>query len=249
MSTPPPSPPRPASDRHRLGEPRPPAGPGRRFVRAAIHFFSYHLFLRRRSRRVVEAAGFRLAVLPTVFDPRRFLTSEFFADFLGTLDLRGRAVADVCTGSGILALAAARAGADRVVALDINPQAAQAVSENAARNGLADRVVAAASDLLSAVAARPLFDVVIASPPSFPGEPRDIADRAWVAGPDYRDIAGLFEQAGERLNPDGCMYVLFSSDSDLHRLGRLIAEAGFSARLVAERSIGFEVFVVYELRR
>ncbi|MFL9825703.1 50S ribosomal protein L11 methyltransferase [Rhodoplanes sp. SY1] len=235
-------------DPYRLGHPRKAPHLGRQAFRSFVHFFSYHLFLKRRSRRTVDAAGFRLAVLPTVFDPRRFLTSEFFAAHLGTLDLGGLRVADVGTGSGILALAAARAGAERVLAVDINPNAARAAVENAAANGLADRVAGIGSNLLSAVAPEPLFDLILSSPPSFPGEPRDVADRAWVAGPDYRDIAGLFVQARERLTPGGRMLVLFSSDSDLHRLGALISEAGFAARLVGERSIVLESFVLYELR-
>ena len=56
---------------------------------------------------------------------------------------------------------------------------------------------------MSGIAPRPLFDVIISSPPSFPGEPRDLADRAWHAGPEYRDIKALFEQARERLAPGG----------------------------------------------
>jgi release factor glutamine methyltransferase len=74
---------------------------------------------------VARVAGFRLTVRPTVFHPRYFLTSEFFANFLSDIDLTGKRVADVGTGSGILALAAARAGAASVVALDINPNAAK----------------------------------------------------------------------------------------------------------------------------
>ena len=46
----------------------------------------------------------------------------------------------------------------------------------------------------------------------------------------------------------GCMYVLFSSDSDLDLLGRLISRAGFVSRLVAERSILIESMILYELR-
>ncbi len=81
-----------------------------------------------------------------------------------------------------------------------------------------------------------------------PGEPLDLADRAWHAGPHYRDIAALFDQARERLKPGGCLYLLLSSDSDLDLLGNLIERAGFQARLVAERSIFFELFILYELR-
>jgi len=44
------------------------------------------------------------------------------------------------------------------------------------------------------------------------------------------------------------MYVLFSSDSDLDLLGRLISRAGFVSRLVAERSILIESMILYELR-
>jgi methylase of polypeptide subunit release factors len=181
-----------------------------------------------------------------VFHPKLFLTSEFFAQFLSTIDLAGKNVADAGTGSGILALAAARAGAT-VVALDINPKAVKAATDNSCANGLGDRVTAIRSDLLSALAPDPSFDVIISNPPFFPGEPRDIADRAWVAGPGYRDIMSLFEQARQRLKPSGKMYVLLSSDSDLHFLGKLIAKAGFRARIATSFSIMIESMIIYEL--
>jgi methylase of polypeptide subunit release factors len=217
-------------------------------VRSTIHLLSYHFILKRRGTRTTRAAGFQLVVHPTVFHPRIFLTSEFFADFIGRQDLHSKRVIDVGTGSGILALAAARAGAAHVVAVDINPNAARTARENAQLNGLGERVTAVCSNLLSALAPRPLFDVIISSPPSFPGEPRDLADRAWHAGPAYRDIEGLFEQARERLAPGGRCYLLLSSDSDLEFLGGLMERARFRPRVVAERSILVETFLLYELR-
>jgi release factor glutamine methyltransferase len=58
----------------------------------------------------------------------------------------------------------------------------------------------------------------------------------------------LFAQARERLASDGCMYLLLSTDSDLCLLGnQIIKRAGFVARLVAEHSIFFESFLLYEL--
>jgi len=224
-----------------------PHGLLRRALRGFIHFFSYHFILTRQSTRVTRAAGFRLLVRPTVFHPRYFISSERFAQFIDRLDLIGKQVADVGTGSGILALAAARAGAANAFAVDINPNAASSAAENARANGLGERVTGVCSNLLAAFAPRPLFDVILSSPPKHAGEPRDLADRGWHAGPKYRDVAALFDQARERLKPDGRLYVMVSSDSDLDLFGSLIERAGFRARLAHEHSIFIESLIIYEL--
>jgi release factor glutamine methyltransferase len=229
-----------------LGLLKAPPGRFRVAFRNSVHFLSHKFILNRQSTRYVQAAGFQLAVYPTVFHPRLFLTSEFFARFLSTIDLAGKAVADVGTGSGILALAAAREGGN-VVAFDINPAAIRAATDNAFSNGLSERVSARHSDLMSAHPPVPSFDVIISNPPFFSGEPRDVADRAWVAGPGYRDISALFEQARHRLKPHGKMYVLLSSDSDLYFLGKLIAKSGFRARIATSFSIMIETMIIYQL--
>src|SRR5207302_712797 len=85
----------PASALDRRGKPH---GPFRRLLRGFIHFFSYHVILSRRGVRTIPAAGFRLSVPPTVFHPRFFLSSEYFAEFIDRLDLSGKSVADIGTG-------------------------------------------------------------------------------------------------------------------------------------------------------
>lgn len=52
----------------------------------------------------------------------------------------GRVVLDIGTGSGLLAMIAAQAGAKRVVACEANPMAAEAARRVIAANGLADRI-------------------------------------------------------------------------------------------------------------
>jgi methylase of polypeptide subunit release factors len=138
-----------------------PPSRSKQLLRTAIHLLSYQFILTRRRTTVARVAGFRLSVRPTVFHPRYFLSSKFFANFLSDIDLAGKRVADVGTGSGILALAAARAGAASVVALDINPNAAKAAAENAHANGLSKPIMVVGSNLLSALTPRPLFDVII----------------------------------------------------------------------------------------
>jgi methylase of polypeptide subunit release factors len=224
------------------------ASRSRRLLRKAVHLLAYHLVLKRERTTVTHAAGFRLLVRPTVFHPRYFITSEFLAAYVDRLDLAGARVADIGTGSGILALAAARAGATDVVALDINPNAASTASDNARSNGLGARVRGVCSNLFAALAPRPLFDVILSNPPYFAGEPRDLADRAWHGGLDYRHIASLFAEARERLAPGGRIYLVLSSHADLDHLAALYERSGFRGRLVDRRWIVIESLLIYELR-
>ena len=216
---------------------------------STLHFLSYHFVLRRRSTWLTRAAGMRFSVRPTVFHPRYFISSERFAEFIGTLDLRGKRVIDVGTGTGILGIAAARAGSENVTATDINPNAALSVPENARGNGVGDRVTAVCMNLLSGFAARPLVDVIMMNPPKHMQEPRDVADRGWNAGPSHRDIAALFDQAYERLKSNGRLFVMFSSHSDLDLIEQLIARAGFRFRVAKRYSIFINSFVLYECTR
>jgi release factor glutamine methyltransferase len=235
------------SDNSAFGRHGTPHGPFRRGLRWVIHFFSYHLVLARQSTRTTRAAGFLLTVRPTVFHPRFFISSEAFAAFIDRLDLTGKRVVDIGTGTGILALAAARAGAAFVVAADINPNAALNAGDNARANGLEGRVSAVCSDLLAALKPGPLFDVILSSPPKHAGEPRNLADLGWHAGPKYRYITALFDHARAHLAPGGLMYVMVSSDSDLDLLGTLVERAGFKARQVHEHSLYIESMIIYEL--
>ncbi|HUR52036.1 MAG TPA: 50S ribosomal protein L11 methyltransferase [Mycobacteriales bacterium] len=67
---------------------------------------------------------------------------------LDTSLVRGRSVVDLATGSGLVALAAVRAGARSVLASDIDPLAGEALAANAAVNGLS--VAFTSDDLLAA---------------------------------------------------------------------------------------------------
>lgn len=63
-------------------------------------------------------------------------TTALCLNWLDTADLTGKYVIDYGCGSGILAIAAALLGAEKVIAVDTDPQALEATRENAKRNGV-----------------------------------------------------------------------------------------------------------------
>ncbi len=67
-------------------------------------------------------------------------TTALCLEWLEGLDLSGKTVIDFGCGSGILAIAAIKLGAEKVVGIDIDPQALQASRDNAERNGVADKL-------------------------------------------------------------------------------------------------------------
>ena len=67
-------------------------------------------------------------------------TTALCLTWLDGLDLKGKTVVDFGCGSGILSLAALKLGAEKVIGIDIDPQALQASLENAKRNGVEDRL-------------------------------------------------------------------------------------------------------------
>jgi release factor glutamine methyltransferase len=151
------------------------------------------------------------AVTPAVLIPRpeTELLVELALDHLPAA--APRAVLDVGTGSGCIAVAIAheRSGA-RITALDISRAALEVARRNAAAHGVAARISFAESDIFDGLAAGATFDLIVSNPPYLaPGdatspelafEPRD----ALMAGTDGLDvIRRLIAGAAARLCPGG----------------------------------------------
>lgn len=130
-------------------------------------------------------------------------------------------IADVGTGSGVLAVCAAlHVPRSRVTATDISPAALDVARQNAAEHKVADRVEFLESDLFAAVEPGRRFDFVLSNPPyvssremeSLPTDVRDHEPRqALLAGPRGTEvIERLIDQAADRLNPGGWLLVELS---------------------------------------
>ncbi|MCJ2034068.1 class I SAM-dependent methyltransferase [Methylobacterium sp. J-068] len=109
----------------------------------------------------------------------------------------GHRVLDFASGSGLVAIAAAKAGAVHVTASDLDPFAIPAIGLNAAANGVADRIAAVSRDLIDS---DPGSAVVLAADIFYE---RDLAARvtAWLSGLHARGATVLVGDPGRSYLP------------------------------------------------
>ncbi|MFI6350338.1 HemK2/MTQ2 family protein methyltransferase [Streptomyces sp. NPDC050560] len=152
----------------------------------------------------------------------------------------GAAVLDLGTGSGALALCAARLGG-RVTAVDAALPAVLAARLNARR--LRQPVRVRRGDLFAPVVGDS-FDLVVSNPPYVPspgaGVPRRGAARAWDAGGDGRALVDrVCAGAPAALRPGGVLLMVHSGLCDTGRTLRLLAEGGLRAEVSDRAEIPF----------
>lgn len=184
---------------------------------------------------VERVQGVPILVTPSVFNPKRLRTGEFFAAQLQASVIGSDfEVLDLGTGSGVCAVFAAR-HARRVVAVDINAAAVRCARVNALLNGAEQRVETRHGDLFAPVAGE-CFDLILFNPPFVIGEPRNDRDRAWRA----TDVAARFaEGLARHLKPGGAALLLLSTYGDAAAfLAALLARGHCITRLAERRYVG-----------
>ena len=109
----------------------------------------------------------------------------------------GARVIDFASGSGLVAIAAAQAGAKAVTASDLDPFAVAAIRLNAAANGVAELIEPVSGNLLGT---EPEIDLVLAADIFYE---RDLAEAvtAWLFGLQARGVQVLIGDPGRTYLP------------------------------------------------
>ncbi|MCW8908145.1 MAG: class I SAM-dependent rRNA methyltransferase [Sedimenticola sp.] len=145
--------------------------------------------------------------------------------------VKGQRVLDVCSYVGAWGVQAAVAGASEVICVDASATALDAVAENAAENGVSERMSGLQGDAFDALRAlrqeQERFDVVLLDPPAFIKRRKDMREGT-VA---YRRINQL---ALQLLNRDG---ILVSSSCSHHMAADALLQEIQQAARHTDRSL------------
>jgi release factor glutamine methyltransferase len=187
-------------------------------------------------------AGIDITVLPKVYPGG--IDSELTSDAIG--DTTGKTVLDLCTGTGIVAVKAAQAGARKVIAVDLNPEAVKNAKLNAEKFGLSQIEVREGS--LFEPVAKETFDIIAINPPYTGKKPANKTEICFW-DEDNNTTRRFFEEYKNYLNPDGQAYFAWANFSSLKLIEDLGRANSTGLELVQSRSTpsGLATFLVYKL--
>lgn len=199
--------------------------------------------------REASVNGLKLQVLPDVFNPAHHFTSAFFAKWVRSSGVvrSGAKVLDIGTGSGILAISAALAGADSVAAIDLNPAAVESARLNVSRHNVGNIVTVYEGDMFEPVAGH-RFDVVLCNPPYLRGEPRSMASRAYWGGEGLEWLHRFGKELHGYLIEGGECIVSIGDAADVEGIVLILQECGWRVEEAARRDILFEIIYLLRLR-
>jgi release factor glutamine methyltransferase len=178
--------------------------------------------------------------LPGVYRPQH--DTELLTEALTREELTPTTrVLDLCAGTGALSIAASRAGACRVVAVDISRRAVL----NTRINGILNRtpIIACRSNLTQSVQHR-VFDLIVSNPPYVPSEvdelPKTGSARAWNGGTDGRALLDRIANAApDVLAPGGTLLLVQSSLCGVRKTETMLEEHGMTVEIFDERFVPF----------
>ncbi|WP_433722834.1 HemK2/MTQ2 family protein methyltransferase [Nocardia sp. CA-129566] len=148
-------------------------------------------------------------------------------------------VLDICTGTGAVAIAAVRAGATAVTAVDVSRSAICSAWLNSRLRGLPIELIH--GDFAEVLPGR-RFDVVLANPPYVPcAEPVWFAgSRAWNGGPDGRGLLDkLCSMLPDVLAPGGIALIVHSALANGKMTVDRLRDSGLTTAVVARQMIPF----------
>jgi len=186
--------------------------------------------------------GRTLRTDPEVFHPVHFLSTPVFLDYVAMLDVAGKRLLDMGTGSGAVGLFSALRGA-RVTACDVNRSAVRLAGENARLNGVGMDVVW--SNLFAAIGGQ-TFDLICFNLPFWAGDARTVFEAALYGGKNFELVRAFADGCREALAPGGSVVVIFSEDSGPERIASLFTDAGF---VPADERTAFKFFERFHLMR
>ncbi|MER8562597.1 methyltransferase [Mesorhizobium sp. M0578] len=184
---------------------------------------------------IIRCFDMELEIHDGVFWKEEYMAWRWLTEHLPQMN--GKQFLEIGTGIGVTALYAARSGAQRVVAVDINPNSVKNARANAEKNNVRN-IDIFESDIFSAVGKEQRFDYIYWSIPGVkaPGgyvakNPIDLG----VFDPDRKLLRRFYIDGQSYLANGGQLLLGFIEAEPSHDAEVIAVECGLDLRLLASR--------------
>ena len=188
----------------------------------------------------------KVEVLPDVFNPRFFTSSQLLIDRVLNLENQyGKTVLELGCGAGVASLLAAKNGM-KVTATDINPIAVEGLTRNAENNRI--KLQAIVSDLFNSVP-KVKFDYLLINPPFYPKNPSEIKDNRWFCGANFDYFEILFIELQVFTSNESIVWMTLSDDCEIDLIEKIARKHQWIFELVETRKQVMEKNYLFQLKR
>jgi release factor glutamine methyltransferase len=202
---------------------------------ASVFFVPLARWYLRKERRYTYQ-GTVISVLPGVFHPGMFSSTNFILDYLEKQDLTNQTLLEVGSGTGLISIMAAKAKA-KATAIDISKIAIENTILNATSNHVELNIVH--TDLFNNLE-KHSFDWIIVNPPYYARDPKNERDLAWYCGENFEYFKKFFKGLRGVAHPRSHIIMVLTKDCDLHKIFSLGREEGFMFELLKEKDAFFD---------
>lgn len=168
----------------------------------------------------------------SIYEPRE---DSFLLEKQVKKYVKNKKVLDMCTGSGIIALACKEAKAKSVLAVDVN--------EDAVNLCLSKGLNAIKSNMFAKIDKKEKFDVITCNPPYLPFDERENADSALATtggknGDEF--ICEFIKQAINYIAKNGKILLLVSSLTPKEKFNSILKKMNMKCKIIASEKLSFE---------
>jgi release factor glutamine methyltransferase len=189
-----------------------------------------------RKERTFVYDGIKAKVFPGVFHPGFFHSTKFILSHLSDQKLAGKSFLELGSGSGVIAIAASKAGA-KVTASDVSLKALENTKQNANANNVSIKIVY--SDLFDNIE-KTEFDWIVINPPYYARKVEREEDLAWYCGEDFEYFRKLFSSLADYMHSTSEVVMILTKGADLSKIKSIATDHDFEFVLLKENPVFFD---------
>lgn len=196
--------------------------------------------------RRINKRGIKIQLLPTVFHPSIYKSTDVLLDFLLTQPIANKNILELGAGNGLISLFLSKFKNCNVTATDINPNAIKGLEESQVLNDVQLEVLE--SNLFDKIPLQS-FDYILVNPPFYAKTPKTDDEYAFYCGVNFEYFQQFYFQLQKFLMPNTICYLILSNNAPIPAIHSIAENFNLKFLTVSIQSFSTEELHIFQLER